>query len=165
VTAGGTLAKDSNSPISVAITQNGQLSPKGLALHWTLANHWSKPISVYSTFLNGPSAGHRIHFPKEAELFTSLMEISDVDVNAYPKATFITLQPGERVEGDFKESPSASRWAKPGMQLCFDVAYGSDLDSEQRAIDKQGRNPQGGHPANPIAQWQRISQSGQITLR
>jgi hypothetical protein len=163
--ARGVFAQKSNHSISVKIVQSGRLSEKGLLLHWMIVNDSSKPVVIYSTFLYGPAVDHRVSVQGGAELFTSLIEHSEVDVNAYPKAKFIKLSPGESIQGDFKDSPLSESWVSAGMKICLDVAYGADDAIVRRAIAEQAMNPHGGHPANPIVDWQQICQSDQIVLR
>ena len=92
------------------------------------------------------------------------MAHSDVDVNNYPKADLVDLRPGEQIEGDLVDSVLVDRWAMPNERLSLDVAYGYDKDALQRALAGQASNPRGGHPANPIVEWQKIAKSNRILL-
>jgi hypothetical protein len=159
------LADGYRDALRVTIAQVSPMSGGSLRLHWSIVNRSSKVVTVYGTFLHGPAAGHQGLSPTEIEVFTSLMKRSDVDVNDYPKATFLDLRPGERVEGDFTESMLVDHWAKPGERLRLDVAYGYDKDALQHALAEQAISPHGGHPANPIVDWQKIVKSGQVLLR
>jgi len=158
------LAGESRDILRVTITQTVPLAKGSLHLHWSIKNQSPKSVVVYTTFLRGPSAGHRRLASGEVEVFTSLMAHSDVDVNNYPKADLVDLRPGEQIEGDLVDSVLVDRWAMPNERLSLDAAYGYDKDALQRALAGQASNPRGGHPANPIVEWQKIAKSNRILL-
>ena len=138
---------------------------KGVRLQWKLVNHGSQPIFVYSTFLEGRHrAAEWMKRPDGVfEIHTSLSHKLDMQVNYYPKATFVKIEPNSERIGSFDDPDPTVRLAKADRVL-FTIAYGADVESVQQAL-KLYYNKGTGHPANPIVDWQCIAMSNILQVR
>lgn len=156
--------RTSGEGLTASITQRGQLSSEGLLLHWVVTNRTSSVLYVYGTFLHGPAVSHESH-DGSILVFTSLPRKLEVDVYSYPKSTFFAVDAGRSLEGDFRDPMLNSKWAKTGERLRMRFGFGSEIESVRQALKKQLESPQGGHPANPIVDWQRAAMSNAVVLR
>ena len=160
-----------------ASSENNLSEP--LKIHWKITNSNQKPIFVYSTLLdksNFAFAELKIDVSQKLFeiLFTSLSK-GIVEPNYFPKTVFAEIGAGKSLEGDFntrfdvlKEinlakdaskkadlKDSAGQWNVTAL-----IAYGDEIESVQKTIG----DTKGGHPIDPIVEWQKIATSKPITI-
>lgn len=166
--------------LELSASQTASLN-KPFKIHWKVENLSRKPIFIYSTLLdesNSTFAELKINkLQKSLEIdFTRLSKLA-LEPNYFPKTKFSKVEPGKSLEGDFntrtnllQEMTSAiaeDNSAKSGRKgfagqwkISASIAYGDEIESVQRSID----NTKGGHPINPIVEWQKLASSKAIEV-
>ena len=136
-----------------------------LVVTWRVTNVGTRPVYVYSTFLNGPAAGFEENSQRVLNLHTSLKGKVDAGVNSYPEAKFTGLSPGESIHGTLQDRTLCSELPKPRAKaLVMDVAYGYEVEGVKAALLRSSNDPNR-HPANPIVDWRELAKSNPTPLR
>lgn len=162
----GEKAEDAGS-LQVTISKVVAMKEGGIRLDWRLTNPSNSPLFVYSTFLRGPATEWGAQ-GEVCEIHTSLAEkMFDVQLNYYPKAEFMEIEPGGERNGVFADSrPSAECQKSHPKGMIFLVGYGSDIravkEALQRVYSSNSLHPE--HPANPIVDWQHIAKSNAVAF-
>lgn len=150
-----------------------------LKIHWKISNPNQKPVFVYSTLLDKSNfAFAELEIDTSQKLFeirfTSLSK-GIVEPNYFPKTVFAEIEAGKSLEGDFytrfdllkeiKLTKDASKkdelknltgqWNVRAL-----IAYGNEIESVQKTIG----DTKGGHPIDPIVEWQKTSISKPIAI-
>ena len=130
---------------------------------WRITNNADKQIFVYSTFLHGPAAELE-RSGRVLVVHTSITRKSHhIAVNYYPPATFIEIEPGSSIVGDFKDRDACSNSGKTGpTSVALSLAFGFEIESVKKALSTIDTSEE--HPANPIVDWRKIAQSEPVPL-
>jgi hypothetical protein len=154
-TSSGSLPAQ-NLPVILSVSlANARIHGSSLSFDWQLANHSTKPLYVYATFLNGPAVLPPANQAGIIKVRTSLNAREPVAVNAYPAARFLLVEPGSLISGRFSEKKLDRDVLVGAKKVEMQVAFGFEVDKLKREISSTAYN--GEHPANPIVAWQTVA--------